>query len=188
MNFALAPLRFNSFREDTKEFAYSRAFSTRPLSEDEIPDIWVLAGTRPLSSLDDAGNAALLAQGVLTRILTDGLVVNDVLNPDQEDFFRHIRRSVRDALVLCDMYPSLSVAVADEREPLAELVETYGIVNDKLDAYKSAVEAGAKVKEREKEVNDAFDDAKDVADDIIKRRSIQAYTGALSKAIDEHRR
>jgi len=188
MNFALAPLRFNSFREDTKEFAYSRAFTSRPLREDEVPEIWMISGVRPLSSLDDAGNAALLARGVLTRVLADGLLVKDVLNPDQEELFRHTRRSMRDALVLADMYPSISQAIANERPPLAELIQAFGLVNDKLDAYKAAVEAGSRVADREKEVEGAFDDAKDVVDNVIKRRSIEAYIDALSKAIDEHHR
>jgi hypothetical protein len=188
MNFALAPLRFNSFREDTKEFAYSRAFSTRPLREDEIPEIWAMSGERPQASLDGVGNAALLARGVLGRVLAEGLLVNNVLDPAQEDHFRHVRRSIRDALVLCDMYPSLSRAIADERPPLAELVDAYGDVNDKLDAYKAALEAGSKVNDRAKEVEEAYEEAEDVAQDVVRKRSIQDYMDALTSFMGSHRR
>jgi hypothetical protein len=188
MNFALAPLRFNSFREDTKEFAYSRAFSTRPLRDDEIPEIWIMSGERPQASLDDAGNAALLARGVLGRVLADGLLVKNVLDPLQEDYFRHVRRSIRDALVLCDMYPSLSRAIADQRPPLAELIEAYGDVNDKLDAYKAALKAGANTRDRQRDVEDTFKDAEDVAEDVIRKKSIQDYMDALTRAMDSHRR
>jgi hypothetical protein len=188
MNFALAPLRFNSFREDTKEFAYSRAFTTRVLREDEIPEIWIMSGERPRESLDDAGNAALLARGMLGRVQADGILVNSVLDPAQEDFFRHVRRSMRDALVLCDMYPSLSRAVASVRPPLANLVEAYGDVNDKLDAYKAAVEVGSPVGDRQRQVQDAFKDAMDVAEDVVRKRSIQDYMDALTSAMESHRR
>lgn len=188
MNFALAPLRFPSFREDTKEFAYSRATAGRVYLPSEIPRIWDLAGARPLASLDDAGNAAMVSQKLLLRLVDEGIQVDDVLVPEQEDRFRDVRRTIRSVVVITDMYPSLSQRVSDSRDSLAELVDAYGAVNDALAAYKYAVNTGLKLDDRKKELRDRFDEADDVATSVVKKKALQDFSEGLAKAMSEHTR
>lgn len=148
-----------------------------------------MSGVRPDPGLNDLGNAAMLAHGVLGRIQTDGILVSDVRDPEQEDYFRHVRRSLRDMLVLGDMYPSLSERVAPARAPLAAIVEAYGEVNARLDAWQAATATGSpKLRERRDELDEAIKEARAVAEDAIRRGSIQTYRDRLSAAMAANRR
>lgn len=188
MNFGLAPLRLHSFREDMKEFAYSRAPRNTVFDEDQIPRLWQLAGTRPRPELDNAGNTAALAQAVLRRLVADGLQVEDILDPVQEDHFHDVRKALRSVLVMTDMYPSLSEQTARRREPLAKLVSAYGKVNDRFIAYRLALATRTNMGERAQDLMAAFEASKKLADDAIDDGDIQKFIDSLDVAIASHAR
>jgi hypothetical protein len=188
MDFALAALRLGSFREDMKEFAYSRVPGGTTFAQKEIPRLWQLAGTTPRADLDNAGNAAALGQGVLRWLIADGMIVGDILDEEQEAHFHNVRKALRSVLVISDMYPSIAEEVAKERVPLAKLVSAYGKVNDRFVAYRLALASGINVDERLKDLLDAHETSKSQVRDALSTGTIQAYIDALGVSVASHPR
>lgn len=188
MDFALAALRLGSFREDMKEFAYSRVPRGTVFQQGDIPRLWQLAGTRPRPELDNAGNAAALGQGVLRWLINDGMLVDDILNVEQEDHFHNVRKALRSVLTFTDMYPSLAEATKEERETLAKLVSAYGKVNDRFVAYRLALASNINVEERLADLLDSHETSRTRVKEALSNGALQTYIDALELAIAEHPR
>jgi len=124
-------------------------------TEKEQPRLWRIADVSPTADKSSLAMAALVSGNALATLLHDGLLVDDILDPDQEARFHDIRKALRSILVLIDMFPTAQDVVGDAREPLARLVDAYGDVNDASIAYHEATDAGR-------------DDANDLRDDLVK--------------------
>lgn len=188
MDFALAALRLKSFREDMKEFAYSRAPRGTLYEPNDVPRLWRQAGVRPRPELDNAGNTAALGQGVLRWLMADGMVVDDILDVEQEDHFHDVRKALRSVITVTDMYPSLAEAVANERAPLAKVVSAYGKTNDRFIAYRLALASGIRVEERLADLLKAHDTSRKQVAEALADGAFQAYIDALERAIADHQR
>jgi hypothetical protein len=188
MDFALAALRLGSFREDMKEFAYSRVQRSTVFTDKDIPRLWHLANVRPRYELDNAGNAAALGQGVLRWLINDGMVVDDILDVEQEDHFHNVRKALRSVLTFTDMYPSLAEATKEERETLDKLVSAYGKVNDRFIAYRLALASNINVDERLADLLASHETSRTRVKEALSSGAIQKYIDALEFAIAEHYR
>jgi hypothetical protein len=124
-------------------------------TEKEQPRLWRIADVSPTADKSSLAMAALVSGNALANLLQDGLLVDDILDPDQEARFHDIRKALRSILVLIDMFPTAQDVVGDAREPLAKLVDAYGDVNDASIAYHEATAAGRQ-------------DAADLRDELVK--------------------
>lgn len=188
MNVALAPFRLPSFREDLNAFFYERATAPLNLAPKDQPRLWQIARATPSDSLTSAGNAALLAEAVLRNLAGEGLLVADIFDPIQEARFHDVRKALRSALVLVDMFPSLSAQTAAVREPLAELVDDYGDTNDAIIAYRAAQESGRQPDERAAEVREEFAKAQARAAEFVGSGQLEAYASQLGSSLASSRR
>ena len=125
---------------------------------------------------------------MLRWLISDGMVVDDILNEEQEDHFHNVRKALRSVLVISDMYPSIAEEVAKERVPLAKLVSSYGKVNDRFVAYRLALASGINVDERLKDLLDAHDTSKAQVREALASGTIQTYIDALGISISSHSR
>ena len=185
---AVAPFRQADVREKL-ERAFGRSRSEPVLLEyDERPRLWQLAGLEPIDSLDSAGNAARLGHVVLVNLRTEGLLVEDIFDPEQEARFHDVRKALRSVLMLSDLFPALARGVAEVRKPLDDLVEDYGKANDQAIAYHSAERSGQNLAERADALRRAFEKAQREAKQFDERGHLDAFAWALLKVEDAHHR
>ena len=188
MNVALAPFRLPSFREDLNAFFYERAATPLSLAPGDRPRLWQIAQVTPNDNLTSAGNAALLVESLLRNLSGEGLTVADIFDPAQEERFHDVRKALRSALVLVDMFPSLSAQTAEVREPLAELVDDYGDTNDALIAYRAAQESGRQLDERAAAVSEEFAKAQARAAEFVEGGQLEAYASRLGGTLAGYQR
>ncbi|MCC7105033.1 MAG: hypothetical protein IT307_07805 [Chloroflexi bacterium] len=189
MNLALAPLRLASFREDMRTFfSNGRRDLSLFLEPDDQPRLWQLARSGPTDRLDSAGNAARLGELVLTNLRSAGLVVDNIFDTAQEQRFHDIRKALRSILVLCDMFPSLSAALNDVREPLDDAVSSYGKVNDLVIAYHAAQITGRNLDQRTTDLRTAYTANQDLVRKFLEKGQLDAYIASLRQAQSNHQR
>jgi hypothetical protein len=187
MQQALAPFRLAGFREELKDFFSQPAPGQVELNENDWPRLWQVAGTGPAADLDSVGNAALLGQSVVRTLIGEGLLVDDILDPQQEARFHDVRKALRSVRDLADLHPSLATATADVRTPLNDLVNAYGDVNDQFVAYHAAQERGQDVDARAAAVQEAFTAARSQATAIVDAGRLEDYASKLTAVQEAHR-
>jgi hypothetical protein len=188
MNVALAPFRFQGFREDLKNFFYNRAPHPLTLEFKSQPRLWQIAKLTASDGYDSAGNAALLGANVLWNLKQTGLLVDDITNPEQEAQFHDVRKALRSVLVLSDMFPTLTAAVSQARDPLSKVVKAYGKTNDQFVAYHEAQLAGRNLDQRIKELRASYDITRDLANQFANSSQLDDFASALHNAGETHRR
>jgi hypothetical protein len=188
MNVALAPFRFQGFREDLKTFFYNRASQPLSLELKNQPRIWQIAKVTPSEGYDSAGNAALLSANALLNLKSSGMLVDDITNPDQEARFHDVRKALRSAMVITDMFPSLAPAVAQVRDPIAKAVRAYGKTNDQFVALHEAQLSGRGVDQRVNELRASYDLTREAVNQLVGSGQLDAFAGAARSAAESHRR
>jgi hypothetical protein len=188
MNVAVSPFRLPSFREDLKTFFYARLSEPLSLERKNQPRIWQIAGVGPTDGLDSVGNAAMLGQSVLRNLQNEGLLVADIFDPQQEARFHDVRKALRSALVLTDMFPTLAATTADTREPLARVVRAYGKVNDQFVAYHDAQLAGRDLEPRAAALRDEYGKTQVTVSEAADSGQIEAFAVRLESVQAAHRR
>lgn len=141
---SLAWLYNDRARSDSLDVIKKPQHKVLDFTEKEQPRLWRIADVSPTAAKSSLAMAALISGNALANLLHDGLLVDDILDPDQEAHFHDIRKALRSILVLIDMFPTAQDVVGDAREPLAKLVDAYGDVNDASIAYHEATDAGRK--------------------------------------------
>jgi hypothetical protein len=165
-------------------------FESHPtqLEFESRPRLWQIAGLEPIESVDSAGNTARLGQTVLANLRAEGLLVGDIFDPAQEERFHDVRKALRSVLVLSDMFPTLSEAVAGAREPLADLVKAYGKANDQVVAYHAAQANGQNLEERAAALSKAFEKSQQLAREFEESGQLEAFASALWTVQAYHQR
>ena len=114
---------------------------------------------------------ALLCGERLTNLEHDGLLVDDILDPDQEAQFHDVRKALRS--VWCWWTCSRPAPTWwDRRDALAELVDAYGEVNDASIAYHDALESGHHEDDRKDDLMKAYKKARKLA---TRRPTTESY-------------
>ena len=185
---AVAPLRQADVREKFQKAYDKDEKQPVALSSDRRPRLWQLADLEAGDNLDSAGNAARLGHAVLINLRGSGLLVDDILDPAQEERFHDVRKALRSVLVLSDMFPSLAAAVAEARGPLADLVKAYGKANDQAVAYHLAQAGGGNVEERAAALRGEYAKAQEKARQFAEGGQLDAYAEALASVKAAHRR
>lgn len=188
MNNAVGPFRQADVRGKLEK-AFDRYESEiQALDSNDRPRLWQIAQIDPTDTLDSAGNAARLGYAVLTNLRNEGLLVDDIFNPEQEARFHDVRKAMRSVLVLTDMFPSLERTVADAREPLSDLVKDYGKANDQVVAYHAAQGRGQVPDERIAGLTKAFTKAQKSAQKFVDEGQLDYFVGKLELAQYDHLR
>jgi hypothetical protein len=188
MQNAVAPLRAAEIRKRFEKAVDKYEPNIVPLDSQAQPRLWQIARLGPDIGLDSAGNAARMGRAVLLNLRSEGLTVDNIFDPNQEVRFHDVRKALRSVLVLVDMFPSLSAAVADVRNPLSDVVKAYGKANDQVVAYHEAKLDGRPLDQRASELSDAFNKAQERARKFADSGQLDAYADALAAAADTHRR
>jgi hypothetical protein len=145
----------------------------------DLPRLWRTADVTPSDNQSALSIVALVSGNGLTRLLNDGLVVEDILDADQEARFHDVRKGLRSILVLVDMFPTAEDVVGDQREPLANLVDAYGDVNDASIAYHDALAADRFVDERRDDLTKEYKKAQKLAQEILDQGQLNEYVNRL---------
>jgi hypothetical protein len=180
MDEALDPFRASNSRRELQQFLAAPAVQPGSLSDAELPRLWRISGTVPNGDLSSIANAALLSSRVLSSLERDGLLIDDILNLDKEAHFHDIRKALRSSLVLADMFPWLAEATISQRQPLAEIVDAYGEVNDRSIAYHDAQDRGGKVKTRAGELQASFATAQKLVKTYVENGQLDDYVARLA--------
>ena len=183
MKVALTPFRTAGFRDDLQQLFQQPAHAPLALSEPQRPRLWQIAGLGPSDGLDSVGNVALLSRAVIQNVRAEGILIGDILNPTQEERFHDVRKALRSALLLADMYPSLTAELAEVREPLADLVKAYGKTNDEINAYRAALAANRDLAPRAEALRASHDKAQAIAREVLESGQLDAYIGRLGAAL-----
>jgi hypothetical protein len=186
MQAALAPFRLDSFRDELTAFFSQPSSPLAELDEKDRPRLWKVAGVPATDDLDAVGNAALLGQAVLRSLVTEGLTVDDILDPAQEARFHDVRKAMRAILDLATLYPSLSQATGDVQTPLDDLVDDYGDVNDLIVAYHAAQDSGLDIDARAASVQEAYAPARSAAIELVNGGQLQAFVSRLEAVQTAH--
>src|SRR5262249_40796586 len=131
------------------------------------PRIWQIAKQGPSDGYDSAGNAALMSANVLVNLKGSGMLVDDITDPVQEASFHDVRKAVRSAMVITDMFPTLAAAVSQVRAPIAAVVKAYGKTNDEFVASHEAQAAGRNLDQRTSELRASYDQTRDVVNKVV---------------------
>jgi len=185
---ALAPLRSSEVRDSMAAFFAAPAASPSALKAGQLPRLWALAAAGPDEAYDSVGNLALVGQRVLRNLASQGLVVGDIFDVEQEARFHDIRKAIRSVLVLDELFPATRDGAADLRPPLARLVSVYGDVNDRVVAYHAAQSVGRGVDERANDLATTFADALDQQRQLLDDGSIDRLIERLEAIQRAHRR
>src|SRR3954468_23206060 len=146
----------------------------------EQPRLWRIADVSPTADKSSLAMAALISGNALSNLLRDGLLVDDILVPDQEAQFHDVRKALRSILVLIDMFPTAQDVIGDPREPLAKLVDAYGDVNDASIAYHDAQDAGRDTDALRDDLVKEYKKAQALTNDLIKGGELRAYVTHLT--------
>ena len=180
MNDALTWLRDPAERRAMSELLHQSEQKILHLNNKETPRLWHIAEVTPVAGQSSLATVALLCSNVLTNLQRDGLLVDDILDADQEAQFHDVRKALRSVLVLVDMFPTGSDIVGDKREPLANLVDAYGDVNDASIAYHDAEESGIDVDQRHEDLIKAYKKARRMVDEIEAAGQLREYVNRLT--------
>jgi hypothetical protein len=180
MNASLMWLRDDAERRAMAEVLHRPGQKILDFTNKETPRLWRIADVTPVDGQSSLATVALLCANALANLEHDGLLVDDVLDADQEAQFHDVRKALRSILVLVDMFPTASDTVGDMREPLAELVDAYGEVNDASIAYHDAVAAGHFEDERQADLEKAYKKAKRLVNDLEDGGELREYVTRLT--------
>lgn len=150
------------------------------LKKKDQPRLWRNADVTPDADKSALAIVALVSGNGLSNLLNDGLLVDDILDPDQEASFHDVRKALRSILVLVDMFPTAQDVVGDVRDPLAKLVDAYGEVNDASIAYHEAQDAGRATDELRDELAKEYKQARKLAQDLVDGGQLKTYIGRLT--------
>jgi len=188
MQNAVAPFRQADVRKKFEKAVDAYNSDIVSIDYDNQPRIWQIAGITPDSNLDSAGNAAHLSQALLYNLRSRGLLVDNIYDPEQEAQFHDVRKALRSAEVITDMFPSLVEAVAPAREPLDDLVSDYGKANDQVVAYHAAEAAGQPLDDRKAALDKAYAKVQKSATEFANSGQLDAFAEALGGALVAHAR
>jgi hypothetical protein len=188
MNVALAPFRFPGFRDDIKNFFYNHSGQPLSLELKNQPRIWQIAKQNPSDSYDSVGNAAMLGASVLVNLKSNGMLVDDITNPEQEASFHDVRKALRSVLVISDMFPTLTAAASDSRDGLAKVVKAYGKTNDEFVAFHEAQASGRSLDQRVNELRASYAQTRDAVNQWSGSNQLDAFARALRNVSESHRR
>jgi hypothetical protein len=146
----------------------------------EQPRLWRIADVDPTADKSSVAMVALICSNALSNLVRDGLLVDDILDPDQEAQFHDVRKALRSILVLADMFPTAEDVVGDAREPLAKLVDAYGQVNDASIAYHEAQDAGRDVDDLRDELVKGYKQAQKLAQELTDNGQLREYIARLT--------
>jgi CHAD domain len=180
MNDSLTWLRDPAERRAMDELVHRSERKILHLNDKETPRLWKIADVTPNSGQSSLATVALLSANILTNLQRDGLLVDDILDPDQEAHFHDVRKALRSALVLVDMFPTGSDIVGDKREPLAKLVDAFGDVNDASIAYHDAEDSDADLDERRDDLVKEYQKAQKLAQAIQAQGQLDAFVDSLT--------
>ncbi|MFN8635958.1 MAG: hypothetical protein U0893_19085 [Chloroflexota bacterium] len=150
------------------------------LRKKDQPRLWRNADVTPDADKSALAIVALVSGNGLANLVHDGLLVDDILDPDQEADFHDVRKALRSILVLVDMFPTAQDVVGDAREPLAKLVDAYGEVNDASIAYHEAQDAGRDTGELRDDLVKEYKQARRLAQDLVDGGQLKAYIARLT--------
>ncbi len=177
---ALDWFRASKSQREFQQFIAAPANQPLNLADAEQPRLWRISGTLPNGDLNSIANAALLSALVLGNLERGGLLMDDILNPDNEARFHDARKAMRSALVLADMFPSLAAATVELRQPLADLVDAYGDVNDRSIAYHDAQDSGGNVSARASELQTSFATAQKLVKQYVESGQLDDYIARVA--------
>jgi hypothetical protein len=180
MNDALTWLRDSGQQRAVTEALHKSEHKILDLDKKETPRLWRIAEITPVDNQSSLATVALLAANVLANLERDGLLVDDILDPDQEAQFHDVRKALRSVLVLVDMFPTGTQIVGDRRDALAELVDAYGEVNDASIAYHDALESGHHEDDRKDDLMKAYKKARKLADQAVDDGELRAYVARIT--------
>jgi hypothetical protein len=146
----------------------------------ETPRLWRIADITPVAGQSSLATVALLCANALTNLEHDGLLVDDILDPEQEAQFHDVRKALRSILVLVDMFPTGADVVGEQREALASLVDAYGEVNDASIAYHDAEAAGHGEDDRRDDLQKAYKKAQRLVKDLDDGGQLRQYVAKLT--------
>jgi hypothetical protein len=150
------------------------------LNHDQTPRLWNIAKATPDSGKSTVAIVALLCGNVLTNLVKDGLLVDDVLDEKTEAKFHDVRKALRSVLILGDMFPATAAAVGDRRDALAKLVSAYGRVNDASIAYHNALKHGGDADERKKDLLKEYKHAQELVNSTLDSGALTEYVQHLA--------
>jgi hypothetical protein len=136
---------------------------------------------------DAAGNVAMIGNFILRNLADQGMTVDDILDPNQEAQFHAVRKAVRSVEVLVDMFPSLTAAVGEAREPLDDLVGDFGKVNDQIIALRLEEAQSWDTSERVDALRKAYAKAVKTAQQFVSSDELDNYARPLELAERRHR-
>jgi hypothetical protein len=181
MNASLQWLRDPSQRQEMDEVLRHPDTKIHHLDHKELPRLWNIADVTPVEGKSSLAMVALLSSNVIANLMKDGLLVDDVLDEEQEASFHDVRKALRSALVLSDMLPSAAEVVGDAREPLAQLVDAYGDVNDASIAYHTAKDAKRDdTDERREDLLKAYKKAKHLVGELMDSGQLAEFVTRLT--------
>jgi hypothetical protein len=187
MKQALAPLRSGGYRDELRAFFHQHFDRPHHLRPDEKPTIWAIAMAEPNTRDDAAGNVAMIGNFILRNLADQGMTVDDILDPNQEAQFHAVRKAVRSVEVLVDMFPSLTAAVGEAREPLDDLVGDFGKVNDQIIALRLEEAQSWDTSERVDALRKAYAKAVKTAQQFVSSDELDNYARPLELAERRHR-
>jgi hypothetical protein len=180
MNDALEWIKSEKSRNELVDVIRRPERKVLDFTEKEQPRLWRIADVSPMAHKSSLAMAALVSGNALANLLSDGLLVDDILDPDQEARFHDVRKALRSILVLIDMFPTAQDIVGDAREPLAKLVDAYGEVNDASIAYHEAKDAGRDTDDLRDDLVKEYKQAQKLANELVEGGQLQAYVTALT--------
>jgi hypothetical protein len=180
MDDALTWLRNPDERRETTDELRKSERKILDLDKKETPRLWRIAEITPVDNQSSLATVALLAANVLANLERDGLLVDDIFDPDQEAQFHDVRKALRSVLVLVDMFPTGTQIVGDQRDALAELVDAYGDVNDASIAYHDALESGHHEDDRKDDLEKAYKKARKLADQAVDEGQLRGYVARIT--------
>jgi hypothetical protein len=180
MNNALEWIRSEQQRDALLAVIKRPEHKVLDFTEKEQPRLWRIADVSPTAEKSSLAMAALLAGNALSHLLDDGLLVDDILDPDQEARFHDVRKALRSVLVLIDMFPTAEDVVGDAREPLAKLVDAYGDVNDASIAYHEAEDAHRDTEALRNDLVKEYKKAQKLAQELVDGGQLRTYVTRLT--------
>jgi hypothetical protein len=172
-------LRNNPQRQAFLQFIKEPDGELVDLKKKDQPRLWRIADVEPSADRSALATVALVTGNGLSHLLEDGLLVDDILDPEQEAQFHDVRKALRSILVLVDMFPTAEDVVGEKREPLAKLVDAYGEVNDASIAYHEAQDAGRDTDELRDDLVKEYKKARQLAQELSDNGQLREYVGAL---------
>lgn len=187
MDASLVQLRDPGYRDGLRNFFHQQFGRPHHLDEFEKPRIWQAAMAEPNTRIDAAGNAAMLGNFTVRNLAEQGMLIDDIMEPSQEAHMHDVRKALRSVETIVDMFPSLTAAVGDAREPLDGLVSDFGKVNDQIVALRLEEAQGFDVSDRQDAVRKAYAKVRKSVGEWIESPDLDNYGYRLEIAQRQHR-